>query len=262
MPSNASKTGKSDMKSKEEQRMKDTFSEILFDLIKDNNTTSDMVSKSTDIAKGTISNYLNAKTSPKPLELKKLADHFNVSTDYLLGRTKAKTVDTSIQAIHKKTGLSAEAITNITKISSDKTQENSEISEIVILSKLLEKGQFFKILNDIMWLEITAMHKFIFESEKREIAAEPSLEKTLGKPIYELLDGDNDLSGLNRLFGGPIILNPSETYSFYLSDLEKDFGKIVETIIEEPHRFKDLAKLKDEVEQLTHGFDKGYFKGY
>jgi transcriptional regulator with XRE-family HTH domain len=256
MPSNASKTVKSDLKSKEEQRMKDTFSEILFDLIKDNNTTSDMVSKSTDIAKGTMSNYLNAKTSPKPLELKKLADHFNVSTDYLLGRTNVKTVDIDIQAIHEKTGLSDKAIEKL--INCNKDLDDLKVSEANVLSELLETEKFFEILNDIMWLGITAIYKLIYEGEKNGKKPELPSGKSLGTPIYELIEEDSNWRAMDRLMGGSAPLNPSETYSFYLNELLKDFGKIVETLIDEMHRDKSLTELNREIDELTKGLYKHY----
>jgi len=110
MPGNATKSHKSYVKDREEKAVRDNIADRLDDLIKDRKITSDTVAKETGIAKGTISNYLNAKTSPKALELKKLADFFGVPIDHLIYKNGSKSLDIDLRSIHEITGLSDEAI--------------------------------------------------------------------------------------------------------------------------------------------------------
>lgn len=51
------------------------------------------VSKATGIDQKTLSNYETGKTNPDSFAIIKLADFFNVSCDYLLGRTDSEAVD-------------------------------------------------------------------------------------------------------------------------------------------------------------------------
>lgn len=67
----------------------------------------------------------------------KLADHFGVSTDYLLGRSDIQTADADIQAACKTTGLTEKAIMNAQKCDSQ------------ILSYLLESELFSALIVDI-----------------------------------------------------------------------------------------------------------------
>ena len=46
------------------------------------------VAKNMNVVFGTISNWERGKSFPNIEELKNLADYFNVSADYLLGRTE------------------------------------------------------------------------------------------------------------------------------------------------------------------------------
>ncbi len=57
--------------------------EIFVELLQKNNMTAYQVCKATGIAPATISDWKNGKSTPKQDKLKKIADHFGVSLDYL-----------------------------------------------------------------------------------------------------------------------------------------------------------------------------------
>jgi len=77
----------------------------------------------------------------------KLADHFGVSTDYLLGRSGIQTADANIQAACKTTGLTEKAI---------KVIKEQDIMESWILSELIETDGFVELIIDISELYETA----------------------------------------------------------------------------------------------------------
>lgn len=58
------------------------------DLREDRDMRQSDLARATGIDQRTISNYETGKTSPDTYALIKLADFFNVSIDYLVGRTK------------------------------------------------------------------------------------------------------------------------------------------------------------------------------
>ena len=63
------------------------FTERFDELLKETNTTKSRVAASTGIPLETICNWFNRGSQPTADKLVKIADFFEVSVDYLLGRT-------------------------------------------------------------------------------------------------------------------------------------------------------------------------------
>lgn len=59
---------------------------IFVELLQRNGISTYQVSKATGIAQSVFSSWKNGISKPKADKLKKIADYFGVSTDYLLGR--------------------------------------------------------------------------------------------------------------------------------------------------------------------------------
>lgn len=66
-----------------------TFGELLAELRQDKGMTQKQLGKVLSVSTGTISNYENGVHYPDLEKLVVLADYFQVSTDYLLGRENA-----------------------------------------------------------------------------------------------------------------------------------------------------------------------------
>lgn len=64
-----------------------TFGELLAELRKDRGMTQKQLAEQLHVSVGTVSNYENGAHLPDLEKLVELADHFGVTTDYLLGRT-------------------------------------------------------------------------------------------------------------------------------------------------------------------------------
>lgn len=64
--------------------------ERFMELLKKHNTTPYKVSKDTGISQTTLSAWKNGISTPKADKLKKIADYFNVSVDYLMGNEQKK----------------------------------------------------------------------------------------------------------------------------------------------------------------------------
>lgn len=73
-------------------------------------TTQAQLAEITGKTRQTISQYVNGVSEPGYDTLVKIADHFDVSLDYLLGRSDVASIDLSVQDIHRETGLTAENI--------------------------------------------------------------------------------------------------------------------------------------------------------
>lgn len=63
------------------------FSEILVKLIEERKVTAYQIAKATGLSNTALSRYKAGKQEPAIDKLIALADFFDVSTDYLLGRT-------------------------------------------------------------------------------------------------------------------------------------------------------------------------------
>lgn len=66
-----------------------SITEIIKDLCTEKNITIAFLERKINLGNGTIRRW--EKSSPSADKLQKIADYFNVSTDYLLGRTNTKT---------------------------------------------------------------------------------------------------------------------------------------------------------------------------
>ena len=63
------------------------FTDVFVHLLQSRNVSSYKLTKDTGIDNGLISKWRNGLQLPSAESLVKLADYFDVSTDYLLGRT-------------------------------------------------------------------------------------------------------------------------------------------------------------------------------
>lgn len=68
------------------------FGIILKNLREENNLTQKSLGKELNLSQRSISNYENELRFPSENTLNKIADYFNVSLDYLFGRTKIKNI--------------------------------------------------------------------------------------------------------------------------------------------------------------------------
>lgn len=86
------------------------FRERIRQLIKESGESLRTVAKGSGVALTTLADLKNGKTMPRSDTLCMLAKYFNVTTDYLLGLTDARTIDTDLRAAADYTGLSEQAI--------------------------------------------------------------------------------------------------------------------------------------------------------
>lgn len=92
---------------------KSPFPNCLSSLLEENNVTHQTLADIIGVSRQSISQWTIGATKPDIYYLDKMADYFNVSTDYLLGRTEEKTINEDIKKTIKTTGLSEDAINNI-----------------------------------------------------------------------------------------------------------------------------------------------------
>ena len=103
-------------------------------LLRSSNTKQDTLAKYVGATRQSISQWSRGDTKPDIYYLGKIADYFEVSTDYLLGRTKEKTTNEDIKTACKVTGLSESTIKDLKKINT--TQVEALINALAKLERI------------------------------------------------------------------------------------------------------------------------------
>lgn len=91
------------------------------DLREDRDLRQTDVAEATGIAQRTLSNYETGKTNPDSFALIRLADFFDVSIDYLLGRTNLRkdTADDVLQELQAARSMLDDAMSALRRMGSD-----------------------------------------------------------------------------------------------------------------------------------------------
>lgn len=95
---------------------RERFSKRLVQLREQREITQQELADKLEITRQSLSLYEKAERTINIELLAKIADFFDVSTDYLTGRTGTKSVTPEIQAACEVTGLSEKTIKNIIKL--------------------------------------------------------------------------------------------------------------------------------------------------
>lgn len=90
-----------------------TFGERLKDLRKKRSLTQSQLGEKLNVTKASISGYENDTRSPDRETLVKIAEIFNVTTDYLLGRTEDKEKAPTLVAAHLDDDLTEEQLDEV-----------------------------------------------------------------------------------------------------------------------------------------------------
>lgn len=149
------------------------FKDIFKQLIYQNNLSAYQISKDTGISESLISQWKNGRQLPKYDSLKILADYFNVSGDYLLGRTDIPQIYSN-NVIHTgdikgnhNASINLKATSNTTK--STPSSDTSELVELIESLPLLKRAEAVIYLNNLKekWINIQKYCIFIHFQENQ-----------------------------------------------------------------------------------------------
>ncbi|EAC4897285.1 XRE family transcriptional regulator [Listeria monocytogenes] len=157
------------------------FGNRLKQLRKNNNKTQEDISKILGISRGAYSHIENGRNEPDMETIVKLADIFEVSTDYLLGKSNNGLVD--IIAAHIDSNATEEDIKEILAYIEEKRKEHANENEINIteiaskedeeINKFVDENEDFKVvaarvMNDAE--AVKAVKSFIeyYEQQKKD----------------------------------------------------------------------------------------------
>lgn len=123
------------------------FSQRLSRLIFSSYKNLNVIAEEMGITRQSLAQYRDGNNIPDALTLTKIADYFNVSADYLLGRTDVKSANVDLKAVCEYTGLSETAIFQLRTI--NKLCYNKVVRENEIVSDFISAADFDDLIYEI-----------------------------------------------------------------------------------------------------------------
>lgn len=151
---------------------KEIFPTRLRELMQQRGTKQKELADVINMRPQTVSLYTTGQSYPDVNTLTKIADYFNVSADYLLGRSNVRSRDTDVQAVAKYTGLSNRAIANL--------HSGMSKEDIEIFNLLFDNGLFTGALHTLAIL--------------KKIAPDANMWDSVTLPFPESIDGTFDMN--------------------------------------------------------------------
>ena len=130
-------------------------------LLERENMTQGELAELLGIARQSANQYCLGLFSPDPEKLCKIAQHFNVTTDYLLGLTDVSSAEPNMKIVREITGLSETAVEQL-RTMNDKvclSENYPNVKPINVLSEMISQKDFFNFMS-------FAMQGYIIRLEK------------------------------------------------------------------------------------------------
>lgn len=134
-------------KTKKSFDYKDPFPVRFRELIEKKGATLDSLAAEFHTTRQTVSNWQNGATVPDAISICEIAKFFGVTTDYLLGLTDVKTVETDVRAVSEYTGLSEDALRTLQDHYLSNTIEWGKLRRDVLNQFLADTNLIKEILN-------------------------------------------------------------------------------------------------------------------
>lgn len=168
-----------------------TFAERLVNLREKAGKKRQEVADNLGISRASLEYYEKDKRKPDIDVLLKLADYYNVSTDYLLGLTAAPTTDKDVQYICDYTGLSENAVKELKADREMSAYWNYDFEESFcdIASEFISSGTFDKIIGMVSDFVVYAQKQDECEKtllSQRDNTEWVMLQKSLMVALFEL----------------------------------------------------------------------------
>ena len=213
--------------------MKETLSRRLDELV---NSVLDMdytksipvQCREMDIHYQTFMKYYKGISECNAANLIKIAVYYNVSVDYLLGRTNVKKLDMDISGCCKLTGLSETAVEKIIRISSDDVSANGVCSNEV-LNLLIENSEFDNIIS--AFLDACVFRVLLNPTEELRLQL-----------VSEFLNQQREKAALSPQIG--LVIANSGLSPYFKQRLSESIWKMFDCIIQSKLSEEDTPRKK------------------
>ena len=158
------------------------------------NTTQVEIANKTGIARQTIGQFLTGNTSPDAETLCKLADVFDVSVDYLLGRTDINPQDMNVSICADFLGITEETAKKLKEICCDENGKRKDFA--ISIGCFVQSPEFCKLVECIKMVNSFSfdLYKKYINEDERDSLSENDIEKidsnryTAHKILEKILD--------------------------------------------------------------------------
>ena len=140
-----------------------------------------------NVTRQSANQYCLGLSSPDAEKLCKIAAHFDVTTDYLLGMTDISSADPNMKMACKFTGLSEQAIEQLKRLNDEVYTSNQfpEITPIAVLSEMISQGDnFVYFMNYVMNGYFAKIKNYICESQNEQPIEVVEAEAIMNKYGY------------------------------------------------------------------------------
>ncbi len=196
--------------------IRETFSKRVYHLrlAKGAEYTRQKVANELGISRASLEYYEKGQRMPDIEVAAKIAEYYNVSTDYLLGRSDVKTVNTNLQSICEFTGLTEEAVLNLHQY--QYTNDYTYQDDINIINKILgyNGGEFNNEFPAITLSQCLCNNSFLLALKYMDIIR--SLYKNNCIPLTNEMLTESELETKSR--DSQLILTISRYVQYRLND--------------------------------------------
>lgn len=149
------------------------FSSRLRSLIEEKNISKQKLADEIGVSRQAISQYCDGSTVPNADKLLKIAEYFNVSLDFLVGKTEAKTDNKDVQFICDYTRLSEEAVKALSNEDINTNGMIKILNKIILDSKLLARAELYNIWSGVF------LTNFSYTKSQLELLDDENNEKKI-----------------------------------------------------------------------------------
>jgi len=219
-------------------------------------TTQQELAKEIGVTRQTVSEYRGATSIPNADKLRGIAEHFDVSADFLLGITGDPSKDRDLQAVFNEVGLTSKSMSNLQQY------ENDSI-ELSILNYMVENTYLHNLLAELKNALIETVTFSLlrgdadifydsFESNVYQRMKKWELNKTITRTL-EILYGNFAQDHRHTLeIPAQKILDETTTADFE-AYVQREF-------ISKLHEDEITAELEEELDNILNDNEKGESK--
>lgn len=163
-------------------------------------TTQGELAAACNVARQSVAQWKDGNTKPDIYYLGKIADFFNVSTDYLLGRSDTKSADTDIKMICEYTGLDEEVIKQVNELKKLNPDVNQFINNIVLDYRIEELASSVRELDDkcVAIIERYDQMSVLYNASKFDELRELSLKYGMDGHTIDKINSGSDFEIVDK----------------------------------------------------------------
>ena len=205
------------------------FATRLRELMETPDISQAKVAEHVGVTRQAISSYSLGTSVPDIDKLVRIAEFFDVSTEYLLGRTEVKKVDATKQAAAEYLDLSEEAIDAIRLLRFGHMEQNF-VDDFKLTTQMEPLADIFS-----AWLEAVDLSKLLSDLYRAAMVSMQYTEscKNVGRDKLEAKDKQAIWALQDK---GYIVLSLSEQLNFYTQSTIGVFQKSVERLMDEANK--------------------------